>query len=159
MLLEFIVAANSTTASSMKKLIDSELSTAPLANMQLKDRLPEGAVIVAVTPAGAGVWPLTLSTEAWVGVVVGCVAAIVLGACCAWKCLQGKARDEAQQMHFAVANDQEAQEDGAPRFRIEELSPSQEAEETPIRVVSAADATLGQAKEKSTNLEMPGSVE
>lgn len=151
MLLEFVVAANSTTASAMKKLIDAQLSTAPLANQQLNGILPEGARIVAVTPAGAGVWPLELSTEAWIGIVVGCVAAMVLGACCAWKCLQGKARDEAQQMHFAVAEDQEFQETGAPRFVLEELPSSKEAEMTSVRVVATADATIGKTMEKSSD--------
>lgn len=155
MLLEFVVAANSTTASAMKRLIDSELSTAPLANQQLKDFLPKGAKIVAVTPAGAGVWPLEISTEAWVGIVVGCIATAVLGACCAWKCLQGKARDEAQQMHFAVANDPEAQEAGAPRFSLQEITPS-EQEMTPVRVVSTADGMVGHTSEKSS---IPGSVD
>ena len=143
----------------MKKLIDAQLSTAPLANQQLNAILPAGAMVVAVTPAGAGVWPMELSTEAWMGIVVGCVAAVVLGACIAWKCLQGKARDEAQQMHFAVANDPESRDAGAPRFSMKEISSSKEAEMTPVRVVSAADATIGQTKEKSSEGGIPGSVE
>ena len=120
-LLEFVVAANVSTATAMKSLIDAQLSTAAHANSHLRPFLPDGAFIAAVTPAGAGVWPRKLSTAEIIGIIVGIVVALLLGAFLAWKCLQGKAKAEAQQMHFAVANDLEGvgngvHEETVPRF-------------------------------------------
>ncbi len=125
-LLEFVVAANESTAAAMRKLIDAQLSTSALANSHLRPFLPDGAFIAAVTPAGASVWPRDLSTAEMIGIVVGVVVAVLLGAFLAWKCLQEKAKAEAQQMHFAVANGLEGagkgvDEETATRFTIHDI--------------------------------------
>ena len=126
--MEFVVAANASTATAMKKLIDAQLSTAAHADSHLRPFLPDGAFIVAVTPAGAGVWPQKLSTAEMIGIMVGVVVALILGAFLAWKCLQDRAKVEAQQMHFALANDLEGAgkggcEETVTRFSIQDIDP------------------------------------
>jgi hypothetical protein len=118
-LLEFVLMANESTAAAMKKLINSQLSTAAFANSHLRPFLPEGAMVAAVMPAGQGVWPGTLSTETIIGILLGVVAALMLGAFIGWKFLQGRAKAEAQQMHFAVAGGLD--EDKANCFSIQDI--------------------------------------
>lgn len=121
-LLEFVIAANSSTAAAMKKLINSQLSTSAFANSHLRSLLPEGAFVAAVLPAGTGFWPGMLSTETIVGIILGGIATLMLGAYIAWKCLQGRAKAEAQQMHFAVAEGFD--EDKAACFSIQDIESS-----------------------------------
>jgi len=128
-LLDFVVAANASTATAMKGLLDAQVSTSAMANGHIRTILPTKAFIAAVHPAGAGTWP-GIPTEVIVLIIAGCVVASALSVGLAWKYLMRKAKNEAQTMHFQVsgnmdgnmANDLDEDLDGAkPRFSIQEM--------------------------------------
>ena len=74
--LDFVVAANSSTDRAMRRLLDAQTSTAAMANVHFKEMLPPNALVVAVLPAGAGRWPNSgLTTGVIVGIICGIVAA------------------------------------------------------------------------------------
>ena len=74
--LDFVVAANSSTDRAMRRLLDAQTSTAAMANVHFKEMLPPNALVVAILPAGAGRWPNSgLTTGVIVGIICGIVAA------------------------------------------------------------------------------------
>merc|ERR1712166_1635715 len=52
-MLAFVIKANQTTAKAMTRLVDSQVWTGVQANQHFKSKLPSGAEITTVTPAGA----------------------------------------------------------------------------------------------------------
>jgi len=110
-MLAFVIKANQTTAKAMTRLVDSQVSTSVQANQHFKSKLPSGAEIKSVTPAGAtdssSETASRLNTAEIVAIVLGVFANLVIGGYIAWQCLQGKAKSEAQQMHFAVSQNDE----------------------------------------------------
>jgi hypothetical protein len=122
--LDFVIAANASSASAMKKLISAELTTCRMCH-QLRPLLPEGALIEAVSPPGAGIWPGTFSTLAIVGIVVGVAVAACCGALCTCKFCRRRAKAEAQQMHFQAHEIEVISNDDA--YKMDGMSPSQAA--------------------------------
>ena len=123
--LDFVVAANASTAKAMKRLLDAQVSTSAMANAHLKSILPNKALVAAVHPSGAGTWP-GIKTEIIIIIVVSCLAAIVLSVGLVWKYLMRKAKVEAQQMHFEVSGDAHNDVDEdlhgiVPHFSIQEM--------------------------------------
>ena len=123
--LDFVVAANASTVTAMKKLLDAQVSTSAMANAHLRTFLPNKALVAAVHPSGAGTWP-GIKTEIIIIIVVSCVVAIALSVGLAWKFLMRKAKIEAQQMHFEVSGDAHNDVDEdlhgiVPHFSIQEM--------------------------------------